>query len=225
MATFDKLPFDFDRHRISKYKIADANQPAPADQKKLTALVTLAVETILDQNPLRPREVEGKSEFEIKHDRDLVNIKWFLHHISIDMLGSYAQDMPEKLHYSGIMMSDGLNGVVNSLSFQLYDKVLENLLRSLYNDLKVSLSFPDFYRDTSSTWVHAFGVPGPGRDHNREEEVADKIEKIVASLVTTLSQVVSKIRTDYLEIDLDETSRKFVLAYRKMVQDIEAESD
>ncbi|MBS0961436.1 hypothetical protein [Acetobacter thailandicus] len=222
VATFDKLPFDFDRHRISKYKIVETKSPLADDQKKLTNLVTLAVETILDQNPLRPRELEGKSEAEIKYDRDLVNIRWFLRHISIDMLGMHVREMPGTLRHSAIVMSDGLEGVVNSPSFRLYDQALEGQLRLLYNDLKTSVGFPGMYHDTSSTGVHAFGIPGPSRDYANEKQIANKIRTAVTSLDTTLRQVVSKIRTDYyIEIDLDDTSCDFACACHKTLEDTE----
>lgn len=219
IANFDKLPFDFDRHRISRYKIEDVNKPATVDQKKLTDLVTRAVEIILDQSPLRPRELEGKSEAEIKHSRDLVNIRWFFRHISIDMLGSHIQEMPQKLHYFAIIMSDGLEGVVDSPSFRLYDEALEDRLRSLYHDLNASLGFFAAYRETNSPWVQAFGMRGSDRDVAKEVEITGEIRKIVASLATNLDHVISRIRADYIEIDLDETSREFARGYCKMVDD------
>ena len=51
VAEFKDLPFDFDRHRISKYRIAEAKTVASAKQNSLAALVTLAIDTIIDQDP------------------------------------------------------------------------------------------------------------------------------------------------------------------------------
>ncbi|RZF63686.1 hypothetical protein EWE75_14490 [Sphingomonas populi] len=222
LATFDNLPFDFDRHRISKYKIAEAKKLAAADQKKLTDLVTIAVETILDQQPLRPRDLEGKSEAEIKRQRDLVNLRWFLRHISIDMLGTHIQEMPDRLHYFAIVMSDNLEPLINSPSFRLYDENLEQQLRSLYHDLKSSLSFDHVYRDTNTPWVHALGVRGPNRDYRQETRAAEEIRTIVASLSLTLGRVIAEVRSKYLEIDLDETSAEFARNYQKLKEDVEA---
>jgi hypothetical protein len=221
VAKFEKLPFDFDRHRISKFKITEAKKPAVSEQKNLTDLVTMAVEMILDQNPLRPRELEGNSEPEIKHKRDLVNLRWFLRHISIDMLGTHIQDMPDKLHYFAIMMSDGLEAVVNSPSFRLYNEQLEDLLRSLHHDLRASLSFDHVYRDTNTPWLHAFGLRGANRDFRQEADAEVEIRTIVGSLAQTLGRIVSEERAHYLELDLEETSAEFARSYREMVDDVE----
>lgn len=223
VAEFDKLPFDFDRQRISKYKMLEAKKPTVSDQKKLANLVTTAVETILDQNPLRPRDLEGKSETEIKHQRDVINLRWFLRHINIDMLGTHVNEMPDRLYYYAVVMSDGLEGVVQSTSFSLYDEPLEDLLRRLHHDLVASLGFSDIYRDTNSPWMHALGLLGSGRNAPQERDAAEEIRKIIASLAKTLRQVVAEIRTNYLEIDLDETSAGFARSYRDMVDQVESE--
>ena len=224
VSTFEKLPFDFDRHRISKFRISEAKKLAPSEQSRLTELVTLAVDTIIDQKPLRPRDLEGKPEAEIKHERDLVNLRWFLRHISVDLLGVHIRDMPDMLHYFAITMSDGLEGVVNSPSFRLYDEPLEQLLRSLYHELKASLSFDHVYRDTNSPWVHALGLRGGNRDFQQETEAAEEIRTIIASLARTLVSVVSAIRERYIDIDLDETSAVFSRGYREMVDSVDGDS-
>ena len=224
-AKFEKLPFDFDRHRISKYSMAEAKKPSEVEQNQLNDLVTIAVETILDQKPLRPRDLEGKSEAEIKHERDVVNLRWFLRHISIDLLGKHVQDMPNMLHYFAVFMSDGLEGVVNSASFNLYDEPLEDLLRSLYRDLKLSLSFDHLYRDSNSQWLQLFGVLGRNRNFEENMKTEAEIRAIILSLAENLREVVSAIRSKYLEIDLDETSAEFSQSYRQMVENVERECD
>ncbi|RWB39770.1 MAG: hypothetical protein EOQ46_26425 [Mesorhizobium sp.] len=131
IADFKELPFDFDRHRISRYKIAEAEKKNTAQQQALTNLVTLAIDTIIGKNPLRPRDLEGKSDVEIKRVRDIANLRWFFRHMSVEMLGAHVREMPEMLNYYAPVMSDRLEEVLNSPSFNLYDTKFEKLLRSM----------------------------------------------------------------------------------------------
>lgn len=49
------------------------------------------------------RDLEGKSETEIKHQLDVINLRWFLRHINIDMLGTHVNEMPDRLHYYAVV--------------------------------------------------------------------------------------------------------------------------
>lgn len=218
IAAFDKLPFDFDRHRISRYKIAEGKAASAKDQKVLDDLVMIAIDTILDQQPLRPRELEGKSESQTKHDRDVVNLRWFFRHMSVDLLGMHTREMPEMLHYFAPVMYDGLNGVLNSPSFRLYDAALEKRLRSLVRDLGKTLAYDGHYRELNISWVQAFGQRGPYVDRQAELAAASEIRKAVRSLARDLDRVVQTVRANFLEVDLDELSQRFGLEYNQMIK-------
>jgi hypothetical protein len=218
VATFKDLPFDFDRHRISLFKVAEADKVDAAQQKSLSGLVTLAVRTIIDKNPPRPRDLEGKSDAEIKQARDVANLSWFFRHLSVDMLGIHVREMPDRLHYFAPVMYDGLDAVVSSPSFRLYDGPLEERLRSLVESLGRSLRFGHLYRELNSSRVQAFGMRGPHRDFENEQEAAQEISKIVATLAADLESAVETVRNGYLEIDLDETSLEFAKEYAEIVK-------
>lgn len=213
VASLKDLPFDFDRHRISMYRVIEAVKIDGGQQKALSSLVTVAVRTIIDQNPPRPRDLEGKSEAEVKKARDVVNLRWFLRHMSVDLLGMHVREMPDRLHYFAVVMHDGLDVVLSSPSFRLYDDALEKRLRSLVRRIKLSFRFSHLYRDTNSRWVQALGLSGPHRDFAGEAEAAAELRKVVAGLARELERVVEAVRNDYIEIDLDETSRHFGKEY------------
>lgn len=225
VAKFENLPFDFDRHRITKYKMAEAGKLNVGEQKRLLKLVTVAIETIIDQKPLRPRDIEGKSDAEVKHDRDVVNLRWYLNQISIDLIGIHIRDMPMMLHYFAGMMVDGLDGVVSSPSFHLYDKKLEDLLRTLYHDLRETLGYEAIYRDLPNRWVQGLGLRGSQYDAEKEASAAKAIRRSIASLQVSLDRVIKEVRENYLEIDLEETSRVFGRHYRAMVEEVEGEPE
>lgn len=218
VADFKDLPFDFDRHRISTYRMPETSKPAAPGQQALGALVGLAIETIIEQDPPRPRDLEGRSDEEIRRARDVANLKWFFRHMSIDLLGLHTRDMPEMLHYSAAMMFDGLDGVLNSPSFRLYDEKLEKLLRTMVRKLGKSLRFDEHYRDTNNIWIQAFGRRGQYSDYEKEMKAAADIRKIMASLARDLARVIAAVRKDYIEVDLDETSQHFAREYQDTVR-------
>jgi hypothetical protein len=73
-ATFEKLPFDFDRHRISKYTLSEDAKKLEGRIEPLAALLTSALRLIASNRPKRPSELEGKSDDEIKNSRQEENI-------------------------------------------------------------------------------------------------------------------------------------------------------
>lgn len=223
IAEFKDLPFDFDRHRISTYRVTEAKTVASSERKALEELLTVAIDTILDRDPPRPRDLEGKTEEEIKHERDAANLRWFFRHMSVDMLGMHASEMPDMLHYFAPVMYDGLSAVLTSPSFKLYNKDLEKRLRALVFKLGKSLGYDQHYRDLNNPWVQAFGQPGPQRDFQKERDAAKEIRKTVDGLARELQRVVETVRMDFIEIDLDETSRAFLLEYRAIVARVQAD--
>ena len=219
VASLKDLPFDFYRHRISTYRVIEAVKIDGGHQKALSSLVTVAVPTIIDQNPPRSRDLEGKSEAEVKKARDVVNLRWFLRHMSVDLLGMHVRAMPDRLHYFAAVMNDGRDAVVSSPSFRLYDDTLEKRLRSLVG-VSRHRSVSHLYRDTNSRWVQAPGLSGPHRDFAGEAKAATELKKVVAGLARELDRVVEVVRNDYIEIDLDETSRHFGKEYADIVKSV-----
>ena len=219
VADFKNLPFDFDRHRISKYRMADNKKAIQEKKKSLDGLVKLAIETIIEQKPLRPRDLEGKSESQIKHDRDVVNLRWFFRHMSVDLLGKHTLEMPDHLYYFGPVMYDGLLGVVRSTSFRLYNTPLEKQLHLIVRDLGKTLEHDGHYRELNNRWVQAFGDRGPYINHAAQAAAATAIRKSTRSLGRRLEKVVSAIRNEYIEVDLDALSREFGREYSEMIKD------
>jgi hypothetical protein len=218
LAEFKNLPFDFDRHRISKYKMADSKAAVASRQGALDDLVKRAVNTIIDQNPLRPRDLEGKSEAQTRHDRDVVNLRWFFRHMSVDLLGKHTREMPDKLNYFASVMCDGLDAIIQSPSFYLYDAALEKRLRALVSELKITVAHDEYYRETSNFQCHILDLHSFHNKHKVQDAFIAKIENIIASLTRNLNWVIKAVRKNYIEVDLDDLSQKFNLDYIKMIK-------
>lgn len=217
VAAFSNLPFDFDRHRISKYRLQNSKPKLLDGQGAIDKLVAAAVGVILEQKPLRPRELEGKSEAQIKKERDVLNLRWFFRHMSVDMIGIHIRDMPGSLHYFAAVMADGMNEVINNPSFKLYDSALEKNIRALTRDLTNTLAHDRHYRELNNIWVQAFGQRGPYADQEAEQAALMQISKSVRSLARNLDRVLKTIRTNYLDVDLEDLSQKFAREYKNMV--------
>ncbi|MEX2695822.1 hypothetical protein [Rhizobium mongolense] len=219
LAEMQNLPFDFDRQRISKYKMADSNEAIKAAQGDLRSLLRVAVEHIVLEAPKRPSELKNKSEAEIRRERDLVNIRWYLRQISTSLLDMHIREMPDRLHYFAGFMHDNLRAVVHRSDFELYDRKLQEAMLKLYKRLGKTLEYDRFYRELSNTWVQGFGMPRrnhfSAKDASDEQTAATEILAAVRKLDKSVRALVKKIRADYIEIDLDETNAICSTAYRK----------
>lgn len=97
LAALDDLPFDFDRHRISKFEFpADDNQhKRHADN--LRKLAHAAIAQIVADDPKRPRELQEIPPEKIKRSRDIDNLRLFLDRVNTDYLEEHILDLPNYL--------------------------------------------------------------------------------------------------------------------------------
>ena len=121
LAAFDQLPFDFDRHRITKFTVTAEAAGDKAKRLELTKTIKLALKTIVDANPARPRELEGKTPEETRHARDVANIKALFRQLSLNFLHMHLREMPDRRHFFVAWMYDGAHAVIDSPAFDLYD--------------------------------------------------------------------------------------------------------
>ncbi|NTA84129.1 nucleotide-binding protein [Agrobacterium tumefaciens] len=208
------LPFDFEKHRYFTFEIAPGGA-GKKDKAALTNIVEDAFVTIIDQNPPRPKEIEGKSEDDIKRAHDVANLKWFFRHMSLDWIGRHISEMPDMLYFAAPSMHDQLTEVLTNPSFFLYDNKLEKQLRSFVRTLDKTLRYDEFYRELNSPGVQAFGIGGPWVDRNAEAAAVQDILKHVSALERVLDRILKVIRSRYLEVDLNELGSRFNEEYRR----------
>lgn len=223
LAEMKDLPFDFDRHRVSKFKVRpDTNRLA--DIRRLTTLLVEAITLIVTSKPKTPRELEGLSEGETKRARDLENIRWFLRNMNSGYLDAHIEQMPDILDAEAIWVADSLTGVTQSSDFRLYDGDVEEAMRGVQQSLSDTLAFDQFYRETASWRRHAFGRRLPDFDENEEEADAyRKIREARNALSTHLRQLLLLLHERYLEIDISETNRecarRYLAAHKELFDD------
>ncbi len=219
LAKMENLPFDFDRQRISKYAMADDTDKIKAAQGNLRSLLRVALEHVVLEAPKRPSELKNKTEAELRRERDLVNIRWYLRQISTSLLDLHVRELPERMHYFAGYMHDSLDAVVHKSDFKLYDLKLQEIMLKLYKRLGNTLKYDRFYRELNHSWVQSFGMPRSGqfniKDIEEEQAAAKEIVEAARKLNKSIQSLVKRIREHYIEIDLDETNATFAAAYKK----------
>ncbi len=216
------LPFDFDRHRISNFRVR-SDQNNKNDIKKLTQLLNTALQAIIEQNPKRPRDLEAKSESEIRRERDLRNIQWFMNNMNTSALDMHIEEMPGYLNTEAIHISDGLTGVVTSSEFHLYDKELELAMRDLQAQLEITVSYDHFYSQSLSGLRSSFGSQHYDlAAERREKEVFKNISSACILMKDALKNILSLLRENYIEVDIASTNavsrRQFCDAHRELIE-------
>ena len=206
-AVFDRMPFDFDRHRMSPYSLTEVDARAKRKAGSLDSLVAKALTEVIEKNPERPRELEGKSPDEIKRVRDLENIKWFMRNLSTSVLDRHIRELPDYLHPDAISVYEGINDVIGRTDFYLYDQEVLTEMEGLRSSLEKSLDHIEFYRELPGQARKKFGQPPMSFVFSPEEESArQKVSYARMGMRERLDKLLRLIRERYLEIDIDETS-------------------
>ncbi|SHI81597.1 hypothetical protein SAMN02745194_01147 [Roseomonas rosea] len=211
LATLDKLPFDFDRHRISKFRIKEGTAAQKAGAAKLSELMKAAVERILLDNPKRPRELEGIPPEQRKHARDVEMIHWFMRQLHTGLLDQHIMDMPNFLNWHATQMFEGIDSVVRSSDFKLYNTDFYNAAIGLRGSLAASLRYMEHYDETSNPMRQIYRRRGHDyKSIAKEKKVTREINESISELRKHLGNIISIIRSDYLEVDTNETNGQYI---------------
>lgn len=209
--SMSELPFDFDRHRASAYKLAEAS--GKQDKKSLVTLLRVAVESVITADPHRPAALSASSPDEIKRNRDIENIRWALNTLHLPTLDQHVIDSPHYLADKVLYFWEGFNGVMLNSLFHLYDGELEKEFRRLHDAWRVSINYYQYYHSNPSGSLHVFGSPGDAPFSKRQQAAWDKIEKANATIRLSLDDILAVVRERYIEIDIDETNRNAWLEF------------
>jgi len=220
-AKVQDAPFDFDRHRISTYTLAE--DAKSNNQDKLNALVKSALKAIVVQNPKRPAEVKGLSEAQIKHTRDVENLTWLLDTIHLPTIDSHLESIPYRIDYKVLIFWEDFRGVVESSLFRLYDEDLKRAVMQFYKGWKKTVSHGECYHETSNPSVYVFSNPMDGPLSSKQEEHWEEIEKGGRAMAAAKRKILRIVEKRYLEIDIKKTNRTAWDAYKKFVKDEDAD--
>lgn len=201
------LPFDFDRHRAMVYEHDD--KPTTDQKEALAKDLKGAIDLIAEHDPPRPKDIEGQTEEQLRRRRDVTNITWALEQVHQPSIDDLIADLPYKLNIKALWYLENFKGVVTNSLFHINDAKIAKLFREMLDGWTMALSAGTHFQ--MATNPHFYLWVGNQPSASKAE---DRVMKGVAKLTAARRALLDKVRKDYVEVDIEETSRKAFHAYR-----------
>lgn len=216
------VPFDFDRHRISTFKVKDKSDTN--GKGSLRGLLTAALQEVIEKNPARPDMAIEKQNLLKKRDRDIALMKPLLSTLHLPLFEKFLGEAPRLIDTRILHHYDAFHAIFNQTSFHLYDKKMHELLQKLDEHWTKSLSYDHSYRDSSSEHMQVFGIStsewkketDPKKKAEQEQDYYkikeneakefEILSTIIRELRNAFAELINYIKESYIEINLDETS-------------------
>lgn len=230
----DDVPFDIKHHRTIGYTINDKEDKN--GRGNLKGVLTDAFKKIIEDAPPKPHS-HGE-ERKIKRERDVKALKQLLSEIYIPLYNLFLEEAPMKLYTDILHYWSGFNELVLRSNFFLHDQELLNLIHKVRDAWELTLAFDMHYMHTKSDHVLKFDTSLPrsfGSDfdmltYQEQAEYVRMQEQKKSKDLNTLRQAVIELRqlskqffeyvqSNYLEIDLEETSRAAYDGFKTLQDD------
>lgn len=207
----DDLPFDFDRHRASRYRLSTSDKKNSPAHNKLAGLLVEAVGMIIKLRP--PRPTTRSSEDELRRQRDVANIKWLLEQVSIIALDEMINELP-KFQISKIFYFwESFDSVYRSSLFHIHDEKLRKIIDAVHRSWDGCVSHGDDYKATSNAEKYVFETPYDAASRARLARSWKQIDSSRRLLRKSLDSLLSILRKHYLDVDIDQCSSVAWKAY------------
>jgi hypothetical protein len=210
------LPFDFDRHRASPYKIVQPKNGPVSDDSALTKLITVAVEVVINSDPPRPSEMIAIDPKTLRRQRDLKMLRLLLETVHWPSLQDHMEEGPKVIRAKVFYFWEEFNSIFTSPIFHLNDGSLVSKFKKVHRLWELSLSFDPYYMPAvGQSGDVFFGNPG-GQGWSREQHQAWRdIEVALKELYKVVVGLLKTIRKNYVEIDLEEINS---VAWNKYIE-------
>ncbi|HBO75831.1 MAG TPA: hypothetical protein DEH15_12330, partial [Marinilabiliales bacterium] len=211
------MPFDIDRHRASNYCIIDKNDNN--GKKNLSSLLKIAIKTIIEQDPIKESDNPEETEEEKKRRLDIANLKWLMNSFHINSFDTFIEYMPDFIISRIFYFKDGFIGTMDSSHFHLYDKKLLQLIIDFRNNWVKSLSFSEHYGPDNAGKGYNYYIPADIFPNEKSEKDFHFLVDLRNILIGNLKSLLDYIRTDYLEVNLEETSKTAFENYKSFMDE------
>ncbi|MGB6067936.1 MAG: hypothetical protein WBG50_24275 [Desulfomonilaceae bacterium] len=209
----EDVPFDIDRHRITRYRFGLSNPQEKKPTKNAVAalkeplirVLFEALKTIITHCPARPDDDLTPQQKKRRHD--VRTLEDLLSTIYIPTLEVHIEEAPHIIHHGVFFYWECFKAAISSHLFHLYDEKLGSLVQDIYQSWGESLSYDQYYIPTGGN-RYLFHMPGDYFRDTDQENAWHQAENAIHRLDNALSELLSYIRTDYLEIDPAETSER-----------------
>jgi Predicted nucleotide-binding protein containing TIR-like domain len=202
--TVSDVPFDIDRHRISRYKLAVDDAKDKSNNNQLAASLATGILSIVNENPVRPLGGVSLNPEQIKRQRDILNLKWLLAKVHIPTIDLMIFELPRILNSKALYFWEGFTAVVNNSLFHLYDQDVFIVIKSMHKAWNDCISNDEYYHSAPNPNLQIFSNPGDGALTKEQNRVWSKIDSARADLETSCAALIAIIREKYLEIDINE---------------------
>lgn len=210
------LPFDFDRHRASAYK-AETTLSKP-DKGELRALLMTALAAMIEADPEKPgAEISPEQK---KRLRDLTNLNEVLSVTHIPTIDEHIASAPRMLLDRTLHFWECFNAVITSSRFHLYDEPLLRLLVDLHRAFRETVQHDEYYHPNHGNNVYIFTNPGDLPLTGKKAQDWEVMNRAVQEMSRLFTDLLSCIRRDYIEIDLEKTSWSAWQMYKSFQQEM-----
>lgn len=198
----DDMPFDFDKHRAIDFR--NSSETKANDQKELVGILKKAIRSTLDANPARPTATLTPEQ--VKHERDVETLTEVFKTISVQVIDDHFSKMPHCISDAALHVWDMFSIVSGGNDFHLNDAELFDLIHQFRAAFGQTLAFGGMYHDAPGGFQHIF----TGHDilgTAAQQKAWTKIDEARKQMNTTFQEILRRIRTQYLEVDLKMTSK------------------
>lgn len=207
------LPFDIDRHRTTPFSIKGKTDKSGKAQ--LSQVLKSALITIIQQKPLKRVDTKKVTPEVKKRNIDIANLKWCLKYLHIPTMDYFLEEMPSRIIKHIFFYQQGFREVVESNSFHIYDKKLAELIDGLNKNWTISLAYGHQYDPDNLGNYYKYYTPMDTFPNDKSQEEYNYLLKVREDFIAIFKSFLLYIRSEYLEINLDETSKTAFENYKK----------
>lgn len=209
------VPFDIDRHRISRYKLAPADPNNKGNHGQLAAKLYEAVLSVAEKDPNRPLGGHYLNPEQVRRRRDISNLERILRSVHFPTLDQMIADLPDILKSRVFYFWEGFNGIIGDSRFHLYDSEALEAIKSIHNAWETCVSHGEQYHMATNSDNYVFSHSGDDPFTKHQANAWKVIDSARANLKKSQANLLALIRDRYLEIDIDATNAS---AWREYVE-------
>lgn len=213
----DDVPFDFDKHRAIPFPNSAGNQAN--DLKALAGTLKNAIKSTLEANPARPTATLTPEE--VRHQRDVETLTEIFKTINVQVIDDHFTKMPHCISDAALHVWDMFSIASGGNDFHLNDAELFDLIHQFRAAFGQTLAYGGMYHEATGGLQHIFtghDILGTAAQQKAWAEIDEARKK----MNTVFQEILRRIRTQYLEVDLKTTSKvawKDYMEYRKSLKE------
>lgn len=200
------LPFDLDKRRVVHFTINDKNDKS--GKGDLTSKLVTHISSIAEKKPLKPHQKKGKSDIEVKREKDVASIKYLLSFVHIQSIDHHIESLPYKISDRIFFFKDSFDEIYQSTSFYLYNKETQAIIDKFIVLWRKTLSYYQHFSPSPNKRDYHFHIPFDTFVNEQAEKDFHQLVEDTREFESAFKIMIQHLRQEYLEIDVDEMSKK-----------------